>query len=143
MTTHSEVVAKAREWLGTPFQHQQRTKGLAVDCAGLLIGVARELQLVEADFDVGGYARQPDGVSLLRSCDQYMTRLQRDQLRPGHVIVVSYDAHPGHIGILGDYAHGGLSMIHAAMKSGRVIETRLMFSSHMRFAAAYNLLGVE
>lgn len=142
MTTHMEVVAKAREWLGTPFEHQHRMKGVAVDCAGLLIGVARELGLVAPDFDVSGYARQPDGVSLLRWCDQYMTRVRRDQLQPGHVVVVIYDVDPGHIGMVGNYAHGGLSMIHAAAKSGKVIETRLLFTRQMRFVAAFNIPGV-
>lgn len=143
MTSRLDVVAKAREWLGTPFQHQQRSKGLAVDCAGLLIGVARELGLVAPDFDVSGYARQPDGASLLRWCDQYMTRVRREELQPGHVVVVAFDAAPGHIAILGDYAHGGLSIIHAATKPGRVIETRLLFTKQMRFVAAFNIAGVE
>lgn len=144
--THADVVAAARGWLGTPFQHQQRFKGLACDCAGLLIGVARELGLVAADFDVPAYPRVPDGLSLLRWCDEYMTRVDREQLQPGQVIAVVIDAEPQHLGIVGDYRHGGLSLIHAAARvpngRGRVIETRLMFSRVQRFAAAWALPGV-
>jgi hypothetical protein len=44
---------------------------------------------------------------------------------------------------LGDYRHGGLSIIHGASDPGRVIETRLMFSEHMKFVAAFVLPGVE
>jgi NlpC/P60 family putative phage cell wall peptidase len=33
------VVAEAREWLGTPYHHEARLKGIGVDCAQLLMGV--------------------------------------------------------------------------------------------------------
>lgn len=144
--TRVEVVAAARGWIDTPFQHQQRIKGLAVDCAGLVIGVARELGLVAPDFDVTAYPRVPDGVSLLRWCDEHMTRIALEQMQPGVVIAVVLDAEPQHLGVVGDYRHGGLSLIHAAARvpngRGRVIETRLMFSKAQRFAAAWSLPGV-
>ncbi len=144
MTSRLQVVTQAREWIGTPFQHQQRTKHVASDCAGLVIGVARELGLIAPEFDVSGYARQPDGISLLRWCDQYMCRVNRSDMNPGHVVVVAYDKAPGHMGILGDYRHGGLSIIHALIKpANEVVETRLMFSRQMRFIAAFNLPGVH
>ena len=38
-TTRTDVVAAAREWLGTPFHHQARLRGVGVDCVGLVIGV--------------------------------------------------------------------------------------------------------
>ncbi len=40
-TSGSDVVRTARTWLGTPYHHQGRLKGVGVDCAGLLIGVAQ------------------------------------------------------------------------------------------------------
>lgn len=142
--TGPDVVAAARGWLGTPFQHQQRTKGLAVDCAGLVIGVARELGLVPADFDVTHYPRQPDGVSLLRWCEEHMARIEQAAMRPGDVVVVAFDVRPQHLGIVGDYRHGGLSMIHAYEHAmvHKVVEHRLMFSQAMQFRAAYRLRGV-
>jgi hypothetical protein len=44
-----EIVAVARSWHGTPWRHQGRLKGVAVGCGGLIIGVGRELGLL--DFD--------------------------------------------------------------------------------------------
>ena len=144
MTTRAEVVACARSWIDTPYQHQARLKGVGVDCAGLVIGVAREMGIVSADFDVQGYARQPDGRSLLGWCEQSMRPLARDMMLPGDVVVVAFDTAPGHMGIAGDYAHGGLSMIHAlGVTAKRVIETRLMFTPAMRFIRAYAMPGVE
>jgi len=141
------VVVAGRTWIGTPFHHQARSKGIGVDCAGVIIGVGRELGLVSPDFDIGGYPRVPDGTSFLRWCDAYMNRVERDAMRPGDAVVVKFDSDPQHIGLLGDYRHGGLSIIHAAAivsnGRGRVIETRLMFSQAMRFVAAFALPGVR
>ena len=144
MVSGGDVVACARTWLGTPFQHQQRSKGLAVDCAGLVIGVARELGLVEPEFDVTHYPRQPDGVSLLRWCEEYMLRIEQPAMQPGDVVVVAFDTRPQHLGIVGNYRHGGLSMIHAYEHAmvHKVVEHRLMFSTSMQFCAAYRLHGV-
>lgn len=144
MTTRAEVVACARTWLGTPFHHAERQKGLGVDCAGLLIGVARELGLVAPEFDLPAYAPTPDGHTMLEWCDLHMTRVSQEAMQPGDVVVLITDVHPQHLGILGDYRHGGLSLIHAANNTGIgwVVETRLMFSRVQRFVAAYALPGV-
>jgi len=141
MVTSAQIVAEARTWLGTPWQHQQRMKGVAVDCAGLVIGVARALGLVETDFDVGGYMRQPDGSMLPLLCS-YMDPVPSSAMAPGDVIAFAIAADPQHVGILGDYRHGGLSVIHAASRPGLVVETRLMFHRRMRFAAAFRFRGV-
>lgn len=145
MTTRAEVVSAAQSWLGSPYGHQQRMHGVAVDCAGLVIGVARQLGLVGDDFDVSGYARVPDGHSLLAACEQHMTRVAMEAMQPGDVVVVRFDAEPQHFGILSPYKHGGLAVIHAASKYRKVIETRLLFGTSprsMKFVAAYQLPGV-
>lgn len=145
MTTRTQVVEFARTWLDTPFHHQARLKSVGVDCIGLVIGVAQEAGLVEADFDVTGYPRVPDGVSLMATAALYMDQIEREAMQPGDVVVVSFDRDPQHFGILGDYRHGGLSIVHAAGGGGndKVIETRLMFSEAMTFVAAFALRGVE
>lgn len=143
MIARADVVAAARSWIDTPYQHQARVKHVGVDCAGLIIGVARELGIVQPDFDVTGYARQPDGTSLLAWCDQSMTPVARHQMQPGDVVVVAFDAAPGHLGIVGNYAHGGLSIIHSlGVTARRVVETRLAFQRAMRFVRAYGMPGV-
>jgi cell wall-associated NlpC family hydrolase len=143
MIARADVVTCARTWIDTPYQHQARLRGVGVDCAGLVIAVARELGIVEPDFDVQGYARQPDGVSLLAWCDQSMTPVSQGDMQPGDVVVVAFDLAPGHLGIVGDYLHGGLSIIHSlGITAGRVVETRLQFSRAMRFVRGYSMPGV-
>jgi cell wall-associated NlpC family hydrolase len=142
--THAQVVAQARTWIGTPFHHQARLKGVGVDCAGLVIGVARDLGLVQQEFDVTSYPRTPDGSSLMAYLHEHMVALPPGaELRPGHVVCVRFAVDPQHLGILGDYRAGVLSIIHAAARSNAVIEQRLMYSRAMQFVAAFALPGVE
>lgn len=142
MTTRTQIVTEARTWLGTPFHHQARIKGVGVDCVGLLIALGRQFGMVPLEWDVQGYDRNPDGRTLLAGCMEMMTPIEQDAMRPGDVVLVRFDAHPQHVGIVGDYRHGGLSIIHASGNAGSVIETRLMFSSAMLFVAAFSLPGV-
>lgn len=140
--TRTDIVAEARRWLGTPWQHQQRLRGQAVDCVGLVIGVARSVGLVPPDWDVTGYGRTPDG-TLLQLCDQHLQRIDRAALQPGDVVAVAMDVDPQHLGIVADYRHGGLSVIHAASHHGRVVEHRLMFDRAFLFRAAYSMLEIH
>lgn len=146
MVNRAAIVAAARAWLGTPFHHQARAKGVGCDCAGLIIGVGRELGLLPAGFDINGYPRTPDGVSLLQHCDEHMVPVSRQEMGLGDVIVIRWEKQPQHLGFIGDYRHGGLSMIHAmgstGHKRGSVIEHRLDPTMLARFVAAYRLPGV-
>ena len=143
--TRAAVVAEARSWLGTPWQHQARAKGVGVDCGGLVIGIARALGLVPEAMDIGGYARQPDGESLLAHCDAWMQRLQGAP-QPGDVLVMRFDTRPQHVAVVADYAHGGLSIVHALdhadRRRARVVEHRLDAAARARIVAAYALPGV-
>lgn len=140
-----QIVAKAREWVGTPYHHQARLRDVGVDCIGLVICVCRELGLVEPEFDVNGYAREADGVQLMLEARMRMREVSRDAMTFGDAVVTSFRGIPHHFGILGDYRHGGFSIVHAysAADPPRVLETRLMFRDSFQFAAAFTLPGVD
>ena len=131
------TVRMAREYLGTPYHHQARLKGHGIDCVGLVVCVARELGVLPFDVDVTGYSRIPDGKALMHHLHAHMDAVDQRDMQPGDVICVAFDKWPQHVGILGNYIHGGLSIIHADNQRGQVIETRLMFSDAMRFVAAF------
>lgn len=131
------IVETARSWIGTPFHHQARCKGAGVDCVGLVLCVAKELGYVAQDFDVLGYSRRPDGVTLMHHLHAQLDEVSQADMRPGDVVCVAFDALPQHVGVVGDYLHGGLSIIHADSRHKRVVETRLMFGAAMRFVAAF------
>ena len=75
-SVHPNICQQARTWLGTPFKHQGRVKGVGVDCLGLLIGVAQELDLRDAQgrklaaFDALDYGHVPDEKRLWRGLAQ-------------------------------------------------------------------------
>lgn len=144
MTDRADVVRVARSYVGTPWHHRGRQPGVALDCAGVILCAARELGLVAPDFDVPDYTPAPDGHTLLDWCKRYMTPVQREAMEPGDVIVLVTDTHPQHLGILGDYRHGGLSIVHSANNAHppRVIETRLMFNRRARYVASFVLPGI-
>ena len=73
-----QVVAEARSWLGTPFQHQQALKGVGVDCLTLIIAVYRAV-FPEVRVEVPDYA--PDEF-LHQSAERYA-----DGLRPYFVFL--------------------------------------------------------
>jgi cell wall-associated NlpC family hydrolase len=143
--TRADVLRVARSYLGTPFHHRGRSPGVGLDCAGVPVCVARELALVAPDFDVPEYRMAPDG-TLLTWCRRYMREVGRGAMRAGDVLAFVVDAEPQHLGILADYRHGGHSLVHAAQRragGGAVIETRLLFSRHLAFVAAFSLPGVD
>lgn len=141
MTHRDQVVACARTWIGTRFHHQGRAKNVGCDCAGLVIGVAQELNL--SDFDITGYARLPAGDFLKCLCDKHMTRIPLRDIQFGDVVLMRFADHPQHLAIVGDYNGQELSIIHAYAPSKKVVETRFDNAWWLRTVAAYRLPGVE
>lgn len=140
MTTRAEIVAEARSWLGTPFHHQGRVKGVGVDCAGLVVGVAKAFGILLADQQ--GYSRLPDGKTLQAACEIELVRIPTEAMQPGDVLLFRFQSVPHHVGLLGDYPGGGLSLIHAYNTIGRVVEANLSAGDRRRIVAAYALPGV-
>jgi cell wall-associated NlpC family hydrolase len=146
MTTRAAIVAEARTWKRTPFHHQARVKHVGVDCAGVPICTGKALGCFPPDMDVVGYARTPDGTSLLAYCDQWMTRIERSEIRIGDVVVIRFDRDPQHLAIVADHPSGCLSMIHALGTPdgrGMVVEHRLDEQTLERLVQAYRMPGVE
>lgn len=146
MTTRAALVTAARSVLGTPYRHQGRVAGRSggVDCIGVPVLVAWATGLRGREWNVTGYRRLPDGHSLLRQLRAEMgTEIPAQQVRPGDVIVLDWGQFPHHVAIVGDYAHGGLSMIHADNVRGEVIEHRLLPLGPGRFVTAFQFPGVS
>jgi len=139
--TRAQVVQEARTHIGTPWVHQGRAPGVQLDCAGLVIVVARRLGLVGADYDVNGYVPSPDG-TMLRWCEEAMEPIP--ELELGAVLALATAQEPQHLGIVADYVHGGWSLVHACNFSTppRVIETRVLFARRMKLRGIYRMPGV-
>lgn len=109
------------------------------------ICIARELGMVSSTFDVPVYRRIPDGHSMLEFLDKYMGgRVLIENMQPGDIIVMAVEIDPQHIGIVGNYRHGGLSIIHANTEAypPRVVETILSMRI-VKPVGAYKFPGIE
>lgn len=136
MVTRAEFVAEARSWLGTPYQHQGRLKGIGCDCIGLLACTAHALSLSDADYL--DYERRPDG-RLRPVLEQHLTRIALGDADAADVLLFAWNATPIHIAIMTDAAH----IIHAFIPNRKVVESRLDEPTRTRVVAAYHVPGVE
>lgn len=117
-----KVVSHARSMLGVRWRHMGR-KPWAVDCAGLVL-----LSLKAAGWDKtespNSYGREPWEDSLRKTLSRNLGDPVEDMM-PGDIVLIRWGKHqPSHVGVVGDYTFGGLSIIHADNVHG-VIETAL------------------
>jgi cell wall-associated NlpC family hydrolase len=155
MPSRADVIAEARRWLLTRWQHQARRRGLATDCGGLIGGVAVELGLLPArwwadvfDPRFGGYSRQPSRDRLRQILLLYMDRIEAaDAAQPGDVALMRFGrAEPHHLGIIGDHPIAGrASLIHALGPGSpcRVTEHILAPSWRERIVDAFQYRGLS
>ena len=128
--TAADIIAAARTCLETPFVHQGRLPGQALDCAGLIIQVANTLGLEHVDHT--GYARLP-GNGLLESALDNQPGLSRvTDLQAGDVILMKFSGDPQHLGI-----YAGENIIHAYQPVGKVCEHGLTDAWRRRIVRIY------
>lgn len=112
--------AIARAWLGTPYHHHARLRGIGVDCVQLLCAVYEEAGLVP-HIETGHY---PVDWHLHRSEERYMAALldYADQVpdgAPGDVVLFQFGRTFSHGGILLD----GRQVIHSYLGRGVILST--------------------
>ncbi|MDG1286754.1 MAG: hypothetical protein P8P30_04220 [Rickettsiales bacterium] len=123
----SAIIEAARGWIDTPFHHQGRVKTVGVDCLGLLIGVASELDLRDiegrflADFDDLAYGHMPDEKKLYAGLREAL--ISTEILKPASIALFRIDGTARHLGILGK-KNGVFTLIHAYAPARKVIEHR-------------------
>lgn len=131
----SAVVAEALTWLGTPYHHQGRLKGVGVDCIGLVIGVCHALKLT--DYDITGYSKRPDG-SLKQTMATQLNVIQREHAKPGDILLFAFGSVPVHVGLLIDQD----TLIHAYSPNKKVVQNSLDARWRGLIAGAFHIPGV-
>src|SRR5690554_6939254 len=90
------IVAEARSYIDTPWHHRGRAPGVELDCAGILVCVARARGYVPTTFDLPEYSVNPDG-RMLEWLTTYMgRRVARGDMLPGDAVCVATDKEPQH-----------------------------------------------
>lgn len=123
------IVARARAWVGTPYRHQHRARGLAVDCVGLIVGVGIETGFLawdDAEFERwAGYSRTPNPTRMGAAIEHFLEPVMRaplDPPGPGSIAWMGWRRHlPMHLGILAEF-NGRRTLIHAFEHRGQVVE---------------------
>lgn len=147
------IVVSARSWIGTRFHHQGRTKASStskggVDCLGLLVGVAKEQRLraqtsigcLLTEYDETDYGHIPDGGRLKATLDKVLQPIAKNMMAPGDVVLIQLEKQPQHLGILSDYALGGLGLVHALASARKVVEHSLDELWLSRIVQAYRVV---
>lgn len=140
MIARYEIVQTARQYLGTPYHHCGRLKGVGIDCIGLVRCVGQELGLPGSNHDLKGYSRQPDGVTLEREFGKVLEKISPEEALVGDVLVfwmtkrqlITHAAFKSPKGI-----------IHTHMGVGRVVEHGLDEKWLKRIGGAYRFKDVE
>lgn len=110
----AQIIATARGWIGTPYQHQASYKGVGCDCLGLVRGVWRELYGAEPETPPA-YSMdwaEATGAELMREAAcRHLIEISPDAVGPGDVILFRLVRHAParHAAILS----GDGQMIHA------------------------------
>ena len=140
MTTRAEVVATARQWIGTPFREQCHVRGHGADCVGLNIGIGQDIGDLPSGFNIV-YKQSPDNRRMRKECDKYMKPVPVSDMQPGDVVLIQTASEPHHMGILVDYRQG-LGIVHALKARGKVVEHRLDSRLRRSIVAAYSYPSV-
>jgi len=146
---NQKIVACARGWIGTRFHHQGRVKKTAehkggVDCLGLLVGVAAELNLVGpgglplAMADENNYPHYPDTKRLRDRLLAYLSPVEISAIAPGDIVLLNVDDSPQHLAIVSDMGDG-LGIVHAYAPAKLVVEHRLDGWWFQRIEAAFQI----
>jgi NlpC/P60 family putative phage cell wall peptidase len=138
MIARTAVVAEARRWIGTPYQHQARVIGAGVDCAGLILGVGRALGLV--DYDYRDYSPLPHKGMLRRICEARFVPL--DDVEAGAILLMSFVNDPAQEQHLAIHT-GEDSIVHAYSHALACVEHRYSSIWRARTRQAYRYVGVE
>lgn len=131
------VVAEALGWVGTPYRHQGRRKGVGVDCVGLVIGVWQSLYgaapaappTYSADWaEASGEER------LLEAARRHLRERAVREMRPGDVLLFRWRQNlpAKHAGIL----VGPARFVHA-YAGHAVTVSALLPQWRSRFAGAF------
>lgn len=135
-----DIVDAARLWLGTPYVHQQSTRGAGCDCLGLLRGVWRALYASEPE-PVPAYSMdwsEPQGdEALWRAALRHLSAKRLDDPAEGDVLLFRMrdGAVAKHVGLQAQIG-AQASFIHAYSGHG-VVESALSVPWQRRIVARF------
>ena len=126
MENRIRIVCEAFDWVGTPYHHQARVKGVGVDCAQLVAGVAENVfprlrpinnQVYSVEWHM--HNREELMCDIIESFK--CTRIEVADRQPGDILTFQFGRVQSHMGIL----INDNQFIHARMDIGKVVINQL------------------
>lgn len=132
--TPEDIVAAARACIGTPFMHQGRLLGRALDCAGVAVHAARSVGLDVQE--PSAYGRLPNSAMLEWWLDSqtFLVRASMADMQAGDLLLMRFTGEPQHLAVF-----TGDTIVHAYQAVGRVVEHGLDDKWRRRIVRVYRL----
>ena len=140
MATRAAIVVEARKWLGTKFRHQGRGAE-GIDCAGLLVVVARALGIPATD-DLT-YRRIPDTAKLKQVLLANLQQKPITERRQGDVLLFKDPVRQGHMYHLGIQTDRGFIHAYGRADVKRVVELPMSPDWAAAIVGAFEYPGTE
>lgn len=135
----ADFVNAALDLLGTPFLHQGRLPGIALDCAGVVVCAARAAGYKVAD--VQGYARIPSHGQFMGAVMEHCDTIAIEDAQPGDLMMFAFRSEPQHIAIITRI--DPITILHSYQQVGKVVMNRLDDTWRSRLRGSYRLRGLE
>jgi cell wall-associated NlpC family hydrolase len=133
--TPRQIVDRARECLGTPFKHQGRLPGIALDCAGLAAYVAQGWHEV---IEPAAYGRTPHDAQLKAWVELQPYLVRTTEAMAGDLLLMRFTREPQHLGVC-----AGETLIHSYQSAGKVVEHNIDAVWRRRIVAVYRFESLE
>jgi hypothetical protein len=143
MATRQEIINEAMEWLGTPFVHQDRTKGQGVDCVNFIAALAIATGAVpDVEFE-RDYRMHENGETMVRLFRSYLNPIDWRDALPADVFVVRYNADHWHCMLVKEREEG-LETNYTVIEAGRecVCMHRIDLAIKRRIHSCYRLKNI-
>lgn len=112
-----------RSYIGVQFKHRGRSRH-GLDCAGLPICALQ--QMGKKPFDIKVYGREPFRDGLREVTEKNLGEpVHISEMGKGDIVLIKFTNEPHHVAVVGNYIHGGFSLIHCYGEVGKVVEHRL------------------
>lgn len=122
----TKIIASAMSWIETPYHHHARIKGVGIDCAQLIVGVALECELLTLaqataipSYSVQWHLHNKEEkmIEQLEFCGCVDTKNTTPYATPGDIITFKFGRTSSHLGI----CVSPTRFIHADLAAGKVV----------------------
>lgn len=103
--SRAAIVDEALSWIGTPYRHQGRRKGVGCDCIGLVLGVWRAVYGISPEHPTAyspDWAEAGGGEPLIAAVRRHCAEKPADEMQAGDLLLFRWRSHlpAKHVGIL-------------------------------------------